>query len=1141
MKDFRRTAYMEGILNQAQNYKQSCGSSVLIAEHILYVMLKEVLQQPQRLPEDQKDHHEWSRMTQLLPDHAQELEDLQKKMDRQAHQKKGGFMDVLTLDKMIDQAVRECGGEAVSADILFRVMMREMSGLPDGKGSREQNTPRVHFGGTVSEPQTEEPAGSGKPPVQTEDVHEETDVRSEDPKEELIPLLNNEKSLQTALREKVLGQDWAIRVLTEGYFRGEFLALTDPGRFRPRASFLFAGPPGVGKTFLAQSTAELLGIPFKIFDMSGYSDPNAFLELTGLSKGYQMPKPGALTNFVKEHPRCILLFDEIEKANLTVIQLFLQILDGGRLRDNFYEENIPFKDSIVIFTTNAGRSLYETSDSGDFSGMPRKVILKAIGQDLDPATRRPLLPAAICSRFDSGNVVMFNRMSVNILMDIARKEILRQAGNVEKATGWKASIEDGVLASILFAEGGRADARTLRARGESFYVDELYELMRLMPPEKISALKEIRFRAELPKDPGIRSLFEVEDIPQVLVFARQDCCRAIAAASPEVTCLGAESFHEAIGILKKQDIMLVLCDLTEGIRQSEISYLNIEDVDSEGREFFWYLRERMPGLPVYLLETGSYEYRQAEKVSLLGQGARDFLTIPKEGEGSELAAVCRALRLEQSMRSLASANRVLQYGTAQELSEDGHSAVICLTDYRMKVAADPKDMKNVLGDVSRPDLTLDDVIGVEDAKGALRSFVDYLKNPKKYMEMGIESPQGVLLYGPPGTGKTLMAKALAGESGVTFVAAEGNAFLKKYVGEGPDMVHELFRTARRYAPSILFIDEIDAIALDRAGNMLPGRGEALTALLTEMDGFHTDVTKPVFVLAATNAPIEGNVVRRLDPALLRRFDRPIYVALPDREARKEYIIRQCEQNSRFRISEAQIDSLAARSVSMSLSDLAKIFNAAPMEAIKAGKEFITDEILDEVFEKQRSGGVRQWNPDELLRTARHEAGHTLMQVLAGRAPSYVTVVARGEHGGYMASDVDEHKGSYTKRELQERIRVALGGRAAEIVCYGEDEGISTGASGDLSQATEIVRRMLCCYGMDAEYGMASLESSRLSPAEAEALARRTNAILAEELKEAVSRIRENRSILDALADRLMKQDYLRKTDIEEICRTAGGH
>lgn len=199
------------------------------------------------------------------------------------------------------------------------------------------------------------------------------------------------------------------------------LSMMDKSRKRPRATFLFAGPPGVGKTFLAEKAAEVLKIPFMRFDMSEYADKEANLEFCGSDKVYKNAKQGNVTGFVSENPRCILLFDEIEKAHMCVKHLFLQMLDAGRLRDNYTDEEVSFSDAIIILTTNAGKQLYMESESGDFSSVSRKVIVKALQSDINPSTGAPYFPGAICSRFASGNVVMFNHISAHNLRAIAKK------------------------------------------------------------------------------------------------------------------------------------------------------------------------------------------------------------------------------------------------------------------------------------------------------------------------------------------------------------------------------------------------------------------------------------------------------------------------------------------------------------------------------------------------------------------------------------------------------------------------------------------------------------------------------------------------------------------------------------------------
>ncbi len=215
--------------------------------------------------------------------------------------------------------------------------------------------------------------------------------------------------MQKQLSETVFGQDNAISILTSGYFQSELRSITDKSCRKPMGTYLFAGPPGVGKTFLAEQMAELLELPFLRFDMSEFSERDSLMELVGTNKSYKGDKEGALTGFVEKNPKCILLFDEIEKANIAVIHLFLQVLDAGRLRDTNTAKEVDFSKATMIFTTNAGRKIYENSLTPNLSHISRKTILKALETDVDPKTGLGSFPAAICSRFATGNVIMFNQ------------------------------------------------------------------------------------------------------------------------------------------------------------------------------------------------------------------------------------------------------------------------------------------------------------------------------------------------------------------------------------------------------------------------------------------------------------------------------------------------------------------------------------------------------------------------------------------------------------------------------------------------------------------------------------------------------------------------------------------------------------
>lgn len=968
----------------------------------------------------------------------------------------------------------------------------------------------------------------------------------ENPRQAVAHLTEKVKEVRQKLLGTIYGQDNAVNVFTTGYFQAELLAMTDKNRVRPRATFLFAGPPGVGKTFLAEQAAQALGLPFMRFDMSEYSDKEANLEFCGFDNVYKNSKPGNVTSFVSANPRCVLLFDEIEKAHINIIHLFLQILDAGRLRDNYTDKEVPFSDTILIFTTNAGRQLYEDSESGDLSGLSRKVILKALQKDNNPATGVSYFPGAICSRFASGNVVMFNHIAAHHLRQIVKNEVLRHAGNFQREIGIEVNIDESVYSALLFAEGGTADARTMRSRGETFFDDELFELFRLMGVDDsrngIEQLQRIHIGVDLSHaSQELLELFKASETPEAIVFASPEVCTRCEEQARGCRIFGVQTVDAAVDLLRKRDIRMALVDM--GRRGTAGHYLNIEDEDSASRDFLRYLREKRSNLPVYLLQSGETILNTEEKLSFLRSGVRDVVSLNDEEHpfGQTLEALCGYLHQQHSMETLARANRVVSYETAQTISEDGTQADITLFDFATSTAVDPEDGQNILSSVSRPDVHFDQVIGAEDAKKELRYFVQYLKNPKKYLGTGVASPRGVILYGPPGTGKTMLAKAMACESGVTFISAEGNQFMAPYVGQGEQKVHEIFRTARKYAPSIIFVDEIDAIAKERkGGEFASANGEdILTAFLAEMDGFKKDATKPVFVLAATNFDVEAGRAKSLDPALMRRFDRRVYVDLPNREERIRFIRQKIAANPAFALSDAMVENLAIRSTGMSLASLESAMELALRSVLRSGDFKVTDAVMEESFETFNSGEAKKWDVAQLERVARHEAGHTFLCWQGGETPSYVTIVARGDYGGYMQHDDNEGKALFTRDELLTRIRTSLGGRASEIVYYGEEDGLSTGASGDLVNATRLAQQIICSYGMDDAFGLAVITPEAAHMGETSSAVRQAvNQILASQMEKAVQLMRAYKPCVDALVAELMRKNHLTGEEIDNILRAA---
>ncbi len=364
-------------------------------------------------------------------------------------------------------------------------------------------------------------------------------------------------------------------------------------------------------------------------------------------------------------------------------------------------------------------------------------------------------------------------------------------------------------------------------------------------------------------------------------------------------------------------------------------------------------------------------------------------------------------------------------------------------------------------------VTFADVAGAEEAKEELEEVVEFLKHPKKFNDLGARIPKGVLLFGPPGTGKTLLARAVAGEAGVPFFSISGSDFVEMFVGVGASRVRDLFEQAKKSAPCIVFIDEIDAVGRQRGAGLGGGhdeREQTLNQLLVEMDGF--GVNEGIIIIAATNRP------DILDPALLRpgRFDRHIVVDKPDVKGRQE--ILKVHTKGKPVEKEASLEVLARRTPGFTGADLSNLVNEAALLSARRNKKQIGMEELEESVERVVAGPERKSKviseKDKKL-TAYHEAGHALIGMLMPNADPVhkVSIIPRGRAGGYTLMLPKEDRNYATRSELKDQLKTLLGGRVAEAVIL---EEISTGAQNDLERATELTRKMICEFGMSEVLG-----------------------------------------------------------------------
>jgi len=483
---------------------------------------------------------------------------------------------------------------------------------------------------------------------------------------------------------------------------------------------------------------------------------------------------------------------------------------------------------------------------------------------------------------------------------------------------------------------------------------------------------------------------------------------------------------------------------------------------------------------------------------------------------------------------------VLQFFARRSMGGGGAQGALSFTKSKAKVYV-PDDESKV---------TFADVAGVDEAKDELTEIVDFLKKPERYTDIGARIPKGVLLVGPPGTGKTLLAKAVAGEAGVPFFSISGSEFVEMFVGVGASRVRDLFEQAKKNAPCIVFIDEIDAVGRQRGAGMGGGndeREQTLNQLLTEMDGFEGN--SGIIIVAATNRPDV------LDSALMRpgRFDRQVTVDRPDYAGRLQ--ILNVHAKDKTLSKDVDLDKVARRTPGFTGADLANLLNEAAILAARKDLDKVSNDEVSDAIERVMAGPEKK---DRVISdkkkelVAYHEAGHALVGALM---PDYdpvakVSIIPRGQAGGltfFTPSEERMESGLYSRSYLQNQMAVALGGRVAEEIVYGEEE-VTTGASNDLQQVANVARQMITKFGMSEKIGPVALGQSQggmflgrdmtsardFSEDTAATIDVEVSELVDVAYKRATKVLTDNRSVLDEMAQMLIERETIDTEDIQDL-------
>ena len=980
--------------------------------------------------------------------------------------------------------------------------------------------------------------------------------------------------LEALLAEKVIGQDEAIRALGQGYL----YSLREPREQGLRGIFTFLGPPGVGKTMLAEEFARALNEVEKgaggqayeahTFAMNASDDEGMKFQLFGTSSHFSGGKPGILHDLIngnegakiKANLRQVFVFDELEKAGEKTIQSMLTLLSKGGFNDNFQQAFVDASQCFVIFTTNLGQEFFSSANQ---SGLLRGARFSSdqIFDLLATAKRRtqvntdeapPALSPEFVDRLRQGAAVLFNRLSIGdyaritdaiFAADVGGKQLLPRVVVSEEAKRL-------LILSLLPDLSARSlinQARRLKHR----WTDEV-------------------LRLELPELQNQRSEHFTIDVTQKLDTASSELLNKLVTSKPvkvlvvdndERMARFVEDYvtspdrqikvearrikpGEAVEEILKSRPDLVLLDLdlpADQLPGGEIKVLHRQIRETTPTVRLWLFSEERGGDSDFseLVEQG---------------GARGYFSFQKDAQDVVLSEDHQA-RFQQVLEEVVfdrvmfelerSRRRLSPDFTFRDCKADDAEPTVAveITLLRSEQNVSLVTSSGQIAPGEKPEVTFDDVFGLERAKERLRDAIGMLKDPGRLSKFGVKAPCGYLLAGPPGTGKTHLARAVANAADCVFFPVSCGELESKWIGETEERIRQLFQDARKYAPAVIFIDEIDAIAGNRngvSGTTHQPYVKALNQLLACMDGFAA-AKGQILVLAATNRP------EALDPAIKRpgRFDETIPIDVPKGAAREQMLRgllakKPCEPDVL-----GAIPRMVPRTARLSPAEIDRVIREAVYLAARDNRDKISIEDLETAANFVQYGAEKRdltITEDDRRRTAWHEAGHAVANhLLFPEGKLDLLTIVPNEEGalGFAAYADDETRTNCSANDFRKRIIVCLAGREAERLCDGAgSDAVNTGVSSDYRQATRWAWDFVARYGFDEKFGVFSVSGvpEQIQSALADPIHARVNDLLSACLEDCRRLMEANRECLRRLADVLLDKQFIYGEEVRNIVK-----
>ena len=920
---------------------------------------------------------------------------------------------------------------------------------------------------------------------------------------EYVEMVNG---LRAELEKTVCGQQHVINEVVSGLLNAK---IYDKKEDYPFACFTFLGPTGSGKTLMARTIAKYLeanaGMPYKAYDRTKYTKEDGFIS--------------GMLEFVYENPKCVLVFDDAEEFFSTSGFVLGEVLNTGKI------SGVSFEDAILIFTSKIGKGVYSASCTGNLSAVSRTLVEHAMYLERTEDGVDGTLEYYLVRGLTRGKVVMFNYLQMATLKDIIKAEIKSAYETFNAKTGISITYDEDALATaVLYMNSKGYDAKSISAFIEEFLTKELTDMFAQVNPKTgaplLCSLKSIKYELSFKNSQAaVKSLFANKTLTALIACDKSQKEYFEKLKVKHVNFVVACSPSEVKRALAN-GVDFILLDVLANPRKMDVVPTSLEDYNTQGVDMYEYIMGYFAELPLYILSNEASKIPQSRYEVFLAQTARGVVYFNEEdktGVQKEIASIEQAIELRSDISTLIKDEKILAYNAKQVISEDAKSVTVTIGDLTLEHFKRDIDSKYLASFTSV--IKFADVIGHDTAKTILGHYCGYLTKHGAYKSGNTEAPKGFLIYGAPGVGKAMLAKAVAGETNATFISHSAYDLVSRTYSSLEafgNRVQNLFKQAQQSSPCVVLVEDFEAIFL-YGQNMLGTFFEELGAL-------NQDSKHPVLFIATTAAP-----KRAFPREFIDLFERTIGLSRPSKSERAEYINKYLARKGITTLSADAIDNFVIRTYGMTYSYIQTIIDFAIRGARGAS---LTDKMLAEAFDLYRVGEENKHSDDDdALRVAYHEMGHYLTSYLNGEHPPFVTIVARGDYGGYTSTDTHEGEGNkYTRKYLLDEICCCFGGRAAEYVVYGE-QGINAGLSSDIVAATTYARWMVCDLGMGKFlYAVDGIGNENIP----DEMLKEIDIILHEQYERAVKLLTEHRKELDILSYALLEKKSLTGTECEKL-------